>query len=83
MIAGPTVEEDAVTAAVCDIDYGDMAGKDAGYELMLDVDWTCKGIGVGRSTDAVPSNGVFHTGVPTGGFTYAVLGFGVGAEAVC
>ena len=56
MIAGPTVEEDAVAAAVCDMADEDMAEKDAGYELILDVVWTFRGIGVGMRTDAVPSN---------------------------
>ena len=83
MIAGPTDEEDAVTAAVCDIADEDMAGKDAGYEFILDIDCTFRGIEVGRSTDEVPSNWVFHAGVSTGGFTYTVLGFGVEADAVC
>ena len=82
MMAGPIVEEDAVTAAVCDIADEDMAGKDAWYGLILDVVWVCKGIGFGRCPDAVPCNEAFHAGVSTGGFTYAVLGFGVEAEAV-
>ena len=56
MTAGPTVEEDAVTAAVCNMAAEDIVGNDAGYELTLDADWTFMGIGVGRSADAVPSN---------------------------
>ena len=46
VIAGSTVEEDAVIAAVCDIADEDMAGKDAGYGLILDVVGPCRGIGV-------------------------------------
>ena len=76
------VEEDDVTAAVCGLANEDMAWKDAGYEFILDVDCTFRGIEVGRSTDEVPSNWVFHVGVSTCGFTYAVLGFGVEADAV-
>ena len=82
MIAGPIVEENAETAAVCDIADEDMAGKDAGYGLIFDVVWTFRGIGVGRSTDVVPSKEAFHAGVSTGGFTYAVLVFGVDADAL-